>query len=122
MAGRYEDYSDFGHTTNPEFRLQFFPFDSIRLRASWGRSFRAPTLDDLNDSSENVTFLTTLPDPRSPTGQSTVLGIQGDNPHLKQETAKTWTTGFDLVPPGNPGLKLSLTYYSIDYTNQIPCP
>jgi iron complex outermembrane recepter protein len=122
MAGRYENYSDFGHTANPEFRLQFAPIDSIRLRGSWGRSFRAPTLDDLNDSSENVSFLNTLPDPRSPTGQSTILGSEGDNPHLKQETSKTWTTGLDLVPSADPGLRFSLTYYSIDYTNQIADP
>jgi iron complex outermembrane receptor protein len=50
------------------------------------------------------------------------LGIQGDNPHLRQETSKTWTTGFDLVPNGDPGLKLSLTYYSIDYADQITVP
>jgi iron complex outermembrane recepter protein len=122
MAGRYEDYSDYGHAFNPQFRLQFIPIDSLKLRASWGRSFRAPTLDDLYDSSQNAAFLTTLADPRSPTGQSTVLAFEGDNPHLRQETSKTWTAGFDLVPVGDPGLKFSLTYYSIDYTDQITIP
>lgn len=122
LAGRYENYSDFGHTTNPQVRLNWIPVDALKLRGSWGRSFRAPKLDDLYDSAQNASFLVSLPDPRSPTGRSTVLGMEGDNPNLKQETAKTWTAGFDLVPTFDPGLKLSLTYYSIDYTGQIVQP
>lgn len=123
LAGRYEDYSDFGHTTNPEFRLSWTPVDSLKLRGSWGRSFRAPTLDNLSDLSQNQSFLTTLPDPKSATGYSTVLGLEGNNPGLKQETATTWTTGLDLVPVAvDPGLSLSLTYYSIDFTGQIAEP
>jgi iron complex outermembrane recepter protein len=122
MAGRYEDYSDFGHTANPEFRLRWLLLDSLKLRASWGRSFRAPKLDDLYDSSQNVSFSTFFPDPKSPTGRSMILGLEGDNPNLKQQTAKTWTAGFDVVPVADPGLKFSLTYYSIDYEGQIAQP
>jgi iron complex outermembrane receptor protein len=122
VAGRYEDYSDFGHTSNPEFRLRWVPIDSLKLRASWGRSFRAPKLDDLYDSSENASFLSSFADPRSPTGRSTILGLEGDNPGLKAESAKTWTAGFDVVPVVDPGLTFSLTYYSIDYTGQIAQP
>jgi iron complex outermembrane receptor protein len=122
MAGRYENYSDFGHTANPEFKLRFAPIDSIKLRASWGRSFRAPKLDDLYDSTENESFQTSLPDTRSSTGYSSVLGLQGNNPKLRQETATTWTAGFDVVPTADPDLTLSLTYYSIDYTGQIAQP
>jgi iron complex outermembrane recepter protein len=122
LAGRYDDYSDFGHTTNPEFRLRSVPVNWLKLRASWGRSFRAPKLDDLYDSASNVSFLTSLPDPRSATGRSTVLGLEGDNPNLQAETAKTWTAGFDVVPEIDPGMTFSLTYYSIDYTGQIAQP
>jgi iron complex outermembrane recepter protein len=121
-AARYDDYSDFGHAVDPEFRLRFIPFEWLKLRGSWGRSFRAPKLDDLYDSSNNASASVVLPDPRSQTGQSTVLELQGDNPNLRQETAKTWTAGLDLVPTADPGLKLSLTYYSIDYEGQIISP
>jgi iron complex outermembrane recepter protein len=122
LAGRYDDYSDFGHTTNPEARISFTPIDSLKLRGSWGRSFRAPKLDDLYDSANNASGLISLADPKSPTGRSVVLGIQGDNPNLKQETAKTWTAGFDVVPAIDPQLAFSLTYYSVDYTGQIAEP
>ncbi|MGH8210342.1 MAG: TonB-dependent receptor [Steroidobacteraceae bacterium] len=119
LAARYDDYSDFGHTVNPEFKLRWTPLEWLKGRASWGRSFRAPKLDDLYDSSNNVSFVTVLSDPKSTTGRSTVLGLQGDNPNLKQEMATTWTAGLDMVPAVDPGLKLSLTYYAIDYEGQI---
>ena len=121
-AVRYDNYSDFGHSVDPEFRLRFTPLEWLKLRGSWGRSYRAPKLDDLYDSANNASSLVVLPDPQSSTHSSTVLALQGDNPDLKQETAKTWTVGLDFVPVADPGLKLSLTYYAIDYEGQITQP
>jgi iron complex outermembrane receptor protein len=121
-AGRYEHYSDFGGTFNPTVRVRWIPIESLKVRASWGRSFRAPKLDDLYDTSNNAAGSVVLPDPKSPTGRSLVLVEQGSNPSLKQETAKTWTAGIDLAPPFLPGSTLSLTYYSIDYQNRIAQP
>ena len=121
-SGRYEHYSDFGGTFNPTIQVQWIQIKPLKLRASWGRSFRAPKLDDLYDTSANVAGSTVLPDPKSPTGLSTVLVEQGSNPTLKEETAKTWTAGFDLAPTFLPGATFSLTYYSIDYENRIAQP
>jgi outer membrane receptor protein involved in Fe transport len=122
LAGRYDDYSDFGHTLNPEARLRWTPLEWLKWRASWGRSYRAPKLDDLYDTTNNFSGLLVLTDPKSSTGKSTVLAIQGDNPGLKQETATTWTAGFDVVPVADPGLKFSLTYFAIDYEHRIASP
>ena len=122
MSGRYDAYSDLGHTVNPEFGLHWVPLDSLKLRASWGRAFRAPKLDDLYDASNNASGLLVLPDPKSPIGQSLVLAMQGNNPELKPETARSWTAGFDVVPELDPELTLSLTYYSIEYMGQIGIP
>jgi outer membrane receptor protein involved in Fe transport len=121
-AGRYEHYSDFGGTFNPSLRIRWIPTESLKLRASWGRSFRAPKLDDLYDTVDNVSGSLLLQDPKSSAGRSLVLVQQGSNPTLKQETAKTWTAGFDLAPSFLPGSTLSLTYYSIDYENRIAQP
>ena len=122
LAGRYDNYSDFGHTFNPEFRLRWIPVEWLKGRASWGRSYRAPKLTDLYDASSNVSAEILLRDPKSPTGTSRVLVVQGDNPNLKQETATTWTAGLDIVPTADPGLKLSLTYFAIDYEGQVAFP
>jgi outer membrane receptor protein involved in Fe transport len=121
-SGRYEHYSDFGGTFNPTVRIRWIPIEALKVRASWGRSFRAPTLDNLYDTSANVAGSVVLSDPRSPTGRSLVLVEQGSNPNLKQETAKTWTAGIDLAPPFLPGSTFSFTYYSIDYVNRIAQP
>ncbi len=43
-AGRYDDYSDFGSTFNPQFKLQWRATDDVSLRASYGEGFRAPSL------------------------------------------------------------------------------
>ena len=122
LAGRYEHYSDFGDTFNPTVRVGWLQSRAVKLRASWGRSFRAPTLDDLYDTSQNATALVVLPDPASTTGRSLVLVQQGSNPDLKQETANTWTAGVDLAPALLRGATVSLTYYSIDYRNRIEQP
>jgi outer membrane receptor protein involved in Fe transport len=122
LSGRYEHYTDFGNTFNPMVDLRWIPLRLLKLRASWGRSFRAPTLDDLYDTSEDLAASTLLPDPKSPSGRSLVLVQEGSNPGLKQETARTWTTGFDIAPPYLGGSTLSLTYYSIDYDNRIVQP
>ena len=47
VAGRYDDYSDFGSTFNPQVSIRYNPIDSRLLRASAGTGFRAPTLSDL---------------------------------------------------------------------------
>ncbi|HEV2268787.1 MAG TPA: TonB-dependent receptor [Steroidobacteraceae bacterium] len=122
LSGRLEHYSDFGAAFNPMADIHWLPLQSVKLRASWGRSFRAPTLDDLYDTSNNAAGSVVLPDPRSPSGRSLVLIEEGSNPGLKQETARTWTTGFDLAPPYVAGATLSLTYYSINYDNRIGQP
>jgi iron complex outermembrane receptor protein len=122
LSGRYEHYTDFGNTFNPMADVRWMPLRVLKLRASWGRSFRAPTLDDLYDTSQDLAASTLLPDPKSPTGRSLVLVQQGSNPELRQERARTWTAGFDIAPPYLGGSTLSLTYYSIDYDNRIAQP
>ena len=47
LAGRYDDYSDFGDTFNPQISLRYNPVEDVLIRASAGKGFRAPTLSDL---------------------------------------------------------------------------
>jgi outer membrane receptor protein involved in Fe transport len=122
LSARYEHYSDFGNTFNPMADLHWMPLQALKLRGSWGRSFRAPKLDDLYDTAEDAAASVVLPDPKSSSGRSLVLIEQGSNPSLRQETARTWTVGLDLAPPYFGGSTFSLTYYSIDYDNRIAQP
>lgn len=120
-ASRFESYSDFGHTFNPRLGVKWAPLEEVKLRTSWGRSFRAPTLVD-RDTSGNLSGIVSLADPKSPLGRSVIVGLQGNNPDVREETATTWTAGFDFVPMTVPGLKLSLTYFDVDYGNRIVIP
>jgi len=46
---RYDDISDVGNAWNPRlgFNLRLVPVGDLRLRGSWGSSFRAPTFNDM---------------------------------------------------------------------------
>ena len=41
------------------------------------------------------------------------------NPDLGPEKARTWMLGVDVHPESLPGLKAELTYFDINYKNQI---
>lgn len=52
VAGRYDSYNDVGSKFSPRVALEFRPIDSLLVRGSWGKGFRAPTLPDMyGDSS-----------------------------------------------------------------------
>ncbi len=122
VASRYERYSDFGSTFNPKIGMLWIPHESIKLRSSWGTSFKAPKLIELYDSSQNAAAFTLLADPLSPGGQSIVLVLQGNNRDLNEERATTWTAGIDFTPRVLSGLTVSLTAYSITYEDQVILP
>ncbi len=50
---------------------------------------------------------------------SSLLGIQGGNPNLDAEQAKTWTAGVVLQPNFVPGLTMSFDWYDIKLTKAI---
>lgn len=119
LAGRYEDYSDFGSAFNPKIGLNFMPTAGVKLRGSCGTSFRAPRFGELSLNRSFSGTLFAVPDPQSSTGLSDVLFMIGTNPDLQPETADTWTVGFDLTPARLPELAVSATYFSLDYEDKI---
>jgi iron complex outermembrane receptor protein len=120
LAGRFEHYSDFGSTSNPKFGLTWGPVDELKVRGTWGTSFRAPNLVELSPSRNNsFDLFLPFPDPQSPTGSSNVLARFGNNADLNRETARVWTLGLDFSPANAPNAQLSLAYYNIDYKDQI---
>ncbi len=55
LAGRYDDYSDFGNTFNPKVGLRYQPIQQVLLRASYNTGFRAPTLYEIYEP-QSLTF------------------------------------------------------------------
>lgn len=118
-AGRYEDYSDVGDRANPKVGIRWTPTPGLSLRASYGRSFRAPYFDELVGAANALYQTRRLADPASPSGQSVVLALFGYRPDLDPERAESWTVGAELEPALLPGLKLSATYFDIRYRDRI---
>jgi iron complex outermembrane recepter protein len=125
VAARYDDYSDVGSSTNPKYGLVWSPIDDLSLRASFGKSFHAPQLADSfaidTRATANVTTGGTIVPDNLPVGVPT-LGFAGGHPNLKSETAETWSFGLDYTPEYVPGLSVSLSYFDIDYRNQVIIP
>ncbi|MFV0644539.1 MAG: TonB-dependent receptor [Sphingomonadaceae bacterium] len=115
VAGRYEKYSDFGSTSNPKIGLTYRPVDTLTFRASYGTSFRAPTFTETSELAGGAgLYYDLLP---GPSGLIWGIGIAGGNPDLKPETATTWSVGAEWRPVHN--VQASLTYFNIDYKDQI---
>ncbi len=126
IAARYEDYSDFGETFNPKYGAYWQLVEGVALRGTYGTSFRAPRLYELNVS--RGLYANDYPDPlldpadqdpRLPDGRNVVLYFSGGNPDLKEETATTWTMGLELKPAAVPGMALDVTYFDISYGDRI---
>jgi iron complex outermembrane recepter protein len=119
LADRGERYSDFGSTNNPQVGVLWRPLSGTTIRGTYGTSFKAPLLSQLNPIPSQVV---PIPGPLfnpAPGGTPNTLVVYGGNPDLKPEKAKVWTVGLDLKPVQIPGFSAKLTYYDIVFTSQI---
>ncbi len=117
VAGRAEHYPQFGGTANPKVGVLWSPVEGVKVRATWGTSFRAPNLTELHEPSQIApSFL--------PEGavNELALVLDGGNLGLKPETATSWTAGVDWAPPQVPGLTFGATWFDTHFTNQIATP
>lgn len=122
-AIRTEEYNDFGRTTNPKVSFAWEPGAGLTIRGSYGTSFRAPTFTELRQDPLSMGYFAwTAADPQSPTGTSNILVIRGNDPNLRPERATTWTLGFDIKPPAEPGLRASFTWFNVNYRDRIATP
>lgn len=117
LAARFEDYGDVGQTTSPKAGLAWEPSEGLRLRANYGRSFRAPALREVNDAATASPSIL----PRGPDQILTMI-LYGGNPDLEPETADSWTVGGDFRPPSVEGLRISVNAFRTDFENRIGQP
>ncbi|MCC5806752.1 MAG: TonB-dependent receptor [Opitutales bacterium] len=122
LAGRFEDYSDFGSTTKPKISGMFRPIPSVILRAAYSESFLAPNLPFLYSTQSTSFTASALADPRRPDDdlrQIRMLG--GGNPDLQPETTETIYLGVAFSPEEGPmqGWYFGVDYFIFDSTNLI---
>jgi len=92
----------------------------VTLQATWGKSFKIPTLQQVNEIEEGdlVPGFYFSPPPQ-PAG-SPVLLLSGSAPGLKPERATTWSGTLELRPVA--GLDVRATYFDVDYRGRIASP
>ncbi len=119
VSARAEHYSDFGNSTNPKVGLRYVPLNDLALRATWGKSLKAPSFLQMYTS--RLLELLNAAD-MGGTGPGTSILTYGGNANLKPERSTNWTMGADYTPRFAPGLKVTATYYDIDYTDRVVQP
>jgi iron complex outermembrane receptor protein len=124
LAVRYDNYSDFGSTTNPKIGLRWQPNQQLLFRASWGTGFRAPSLSDLyqpplitntagnHDDPLRCPFTNNASDCETQFNEQ-----QGGNAVLQPEKSTQW--GFGGVWEPVNGLSLGADYYNVEIKNLI---
>jgi iron complex outermembrane receptor protein len=114
LAGRYEDYSDFGDTTVGKLSARYEVTDSFALRSTVSTGFRAPTLAESYYSATNVgptTAFVQMP-PNAPA--SALLGLGSG---LQPEKSTNYSVGF--VWRAEKAMSLSFDIYQVEVRNRI---
>lgn len=123
IAVRYDDYSDFGETTNPRFGLFWAPWEGLGVRGSYGTSFRAPNGYEAIAEAAGISRLQ-IWSFANPAGSGTVpvFVLRGPAGGLRPETADVYNFGIDYDVPFAPGLRISAERYDIAYADRIIAP
>jgi outer membrane receptor protein involved in Fe transport len=119
-AVRYESHDGIGETTTPKLGVIWGTVPGLDLRASWGKSFKAPTLVQQYQATAVYLY------PSSffggvPAGQGVIFS-SGGNPDLQPEEAEVMTAGFVADPEIIPGLRIEFNWFDIEYTDRIVTP
>lgn len=115
-AVRREDYGEIA-STDPKVGVIWSPAAGLTVKASYGTSFRAPALIELNEP--QIYAPTTL----TRNGQDTIVMIlYGGNLDLRPETATSKTLTLELAPARWPRFKASVTGFDTRFTDRIGQP
>ena len=124
-ALRYEDNEGMESIVTPKIGLVYQPVRDATFRATWGKSFKTPTLDQLNQFADGAVFpgssFSPQPSPPIPPG-GTVIVLVGGNPDLEPERATTWTASVELTPRWIEGLRLEASLFDVDYRDRVVDP
>jgi len=118
LAGRFENYDDFGAVTTGKFATLFKVSDNFNLRGSISSGFRAPSLQQQDFSNTNTTigaggvleYQKTVP---NYSGIARAAHI----PNLTPETSVNYSLGFTWHPVNE--ITATVDAYQIDIKNRI---
>nr|WP_239421348.1 TonB-dependent receptor [Saliniradius amylolyticus] len=125
LAGRFDDYDDFGSTFNPKVALSYRPIDDLIMRASWATSFRAPSLTQAGvklrtttstfdcGANQDVADLYCEGDGTEVSVNTLELG----NPNLEAEESDSVSLGFGYSPTDN--TTITVDYWAFEHEKLV---
>jgi len=125
LAGRYDDYDDFGDTFNPKVAITVRPIDDLILRASWSTSFRAPSLTQAGVKLRTTTA--TYDCGANPAVADLYCGgdsyesspnvLELGNPNLRAEESESISVGFAYSPGEN--TTITIDYWQFEHDDLV---
>ena len=114
-AVRFENYSDFGNTTNYKIATRYKLTDNINLRGAISTGFRAPSLHQIYYESTATQFTGGVPfEVGTFSNDSKIAELLGI-PKLKQEESTSYSAGFTAkIPSANITITADAYYIKID--------
>jgi iron complex outermembrane receptor protein len=114
-AVRFENYSDFGNTTNYKIATRYKLTDNINLRGAFSTGFRAPSLHQIYYESTATQFTGGVPfEVGTFSNDSKIAELLGI-PKLKQEESTSYSAGFTAkIPSANITITADAYYIKID--------
>ncbi len=124
-AVRYDDYDDFGDTTNYKLAANWEIVDWLRLRGSISTGFRAPSMQQQYFNNISTQFVSNPDDPDGPQISQQIGTFRNDGeladaigiPSLKEETSNNYSAGIVLNPMDQ--LSVTFDYYYIEIDDRI---
>jgi iron complex outermembrane receptor protein len=120
LAGRLDEYTGFGRTTNPKVTLRYAPTEKFLIRGSYSTGFRVPTFKQMFDPvTDSPLAATGLIDPA--TGEQIAANsastLFGGRPNLQPEDAKMFSAGIVVQP--NRHLSANLDWWDVNRNGTI---
>ena len=124
LAGRQDDYNDFGSAFSPQISARWQVADPVVLRASWGQGFKAPNLTELyvsrsqsfNDV-QDIYRCEALGVAEDDCPANQVENFRSGNPDLMAESSESFNLGVVFEPTDN--LQVSLDRFRIEMEDGV---
>jgi iron complex outermembrane recepter protein len=114
--------------TSPKVAVKYRPIDGLALRASYARSFLAPSLKQMfggidegaESTSDTEILCPAFGVPAADCDNFAYRNVTGSNPNLKPETGKTTNIGFIIEPA--PEVAIAIDFWRITKKNEVAQP
>ncbi|MFL6844098.1 MAG: TonB-dependent receptor plug domain-containing protein [Allosphingosinicella sp.] len=117
IAGRYENFSDFGSTWNGKFAARWEPVEGFALRGSVSNGFRAPSLHQQFFTTTSTNFIAGLPVDISTLAVNSPVALALGSQPLKPE--KSFNLSFGATANPMRGLTITADAYQIKIKDRI---